>query len=83
MRITYKPYDTVFEKHLFRSVFDPRGQQYSSNILIMPDGSIAPRTQDNLSLLLKYVENTFKKRYTDKRTKAYKYMKKHDSEFKL
>lgn len=52
------------------------------NILVMPKGFLAPRTEQNLKELHRYVKRHFEKsNYNDKRTKAYRYMKMHDSEF--
>lgn len=51
------------------------------NILIMPNGIIAARTQENLKKLHTYIRRIFKrKNIFDRRTKAYRYLRLHDSE---
>lgn len=51
-------------------------------MVVLPKGHLAPRTQENLAELHKYVKRHFKKsNYNDKRTRAYRWMKMHDSEF--
>ena len=60
---------------------DTNSMTASKNIIITPEGHLVPRTEDNLKKLHKYVKRVFKKNMYDKRTKAYRYMMQHDSEF--
>lgn len=51
------------------------------NILWMPEGTIAPRSPENLKKLYRYIRRKFgRKNIFDKRTRAYRYLKSHDSE---
>ena len=54
---------------------------YCKNILIMPRGYPAPRTEANLKKLHAHIRRKYKtKNIFDRRTKAWRYLKAHDSE---